>query len=70
MSGNYAIGIDLGGTQVRTALLDIGGTILKRASEPTRAKDGAEGVIDEIVRVPTCGSDGLKQAKLAGAGVS
>ena len=70
MSGNYAIGIDLGGTQVRTALLDIGGTILKRASEPTRAKDGAEVVIDQIVRLATCVSDGLQQAELAGAGVS
>jgi glucokinase len=70
VSGHYAIGIDLGGTQVRTALIDVDGKILKRASEPTRAKDGADVVIDQIVRLAACVSDDLRQAELAGAGVS
>jgi glucokinase len=70
VSGRYAIGIDLGGTQVRSALIDVDGKILKRAAESTRAKEGADVVIDQIVRLAACVSDGLQQAELAGAGVS
>lgn len=70
MSGRFAIGIDLGGTQVRTALIDVDGTIVNRASERTQAREGADVVIDQIVRLAARVSDGLPQAELAGAGVS
>jgi glucokinase len=70
VSGRCAIGIDLGGTQVRAALIDADGTIVARASERTRANDGAAAVVDQIVRLAIHVSDGLRPAELAGAGVS
>jgi glucokinase len=42
-----AIGIDLGGTQVRAALVE-GGTLLARAAEPTDAAGGPEAVLRQI----------------------
>ncbi len=45
----YAIGVDLGGTKVATALTDIHGHILQRAEVPTGAREGAEAVISRIV---------------------
>ncbi len=43
-----AIGIDLGGTQIRAALIDEEGTILSRAVRTTPAKSGAAAVVDVI----------------------
>jgi glucokinase len=42
-----AIGIDLGGTQVRAALVE-GGTLLTRAAEPTDVAGGPEAVLRQI----------------------
>lgn len=65
-----AIGIDLGGTQVRAALVDEQGRILARAAEPTDALAGPDRVLAQI-----CGlADGLlaasNPASVVGVGVS
>ena len=65
-----AIGIDLGGTQVRAALVDEQGRILARAAEPTDALAGPDRVLAQI-----CGlTDGLlaasNPASVVGVGVS
>lgn len=65
-----AIGIDLGGTQVRAALVDEQGRILARAAEPTDALAGPNRVLAQI-----CGlADGLlaasNPASVVGVGVS
>lgn len=43
-----AIGIDLGGTQVRAALVDEGGTIVARVEDRTEAMAGPERVLSQI----------------------
>ena len=43
-----AVAIDLGGTQLRAALIDNVGTILARTVVPTAAMSGPEVVINQI----------------------
>jgi glucokinase len=42
------LGIDLGGTNVKTALLDAAGAIVERSVIPTQGHDGAEAVLDRM----------------------
>jgi glucokinase len=44
------IGVDLGGTNVKTALLTSEGDILGKDSRPTKAEAGPEGVVNRIVQ--------------------
>lgn len=46
-----ALAVDLGGTQVRAALVGEDGTFLAAHAEPTLARDGPEAVIGQIVRL-------------------
>jgi glucokinase len=64
-----AIGIDLGGTQVRAALVE-GGRVLRRAAEATDVKGGPGAVVRQFKRLlaEICGADDL--AKLAGVGIA
>ena len=43
-----AIGIDLGGTQVRAALVDVSGTVLKRAAARTDVKGGPRAIMAQF----------------------
>lgn len=65
-----AIGIDLGGTQVRAALIDERGDIIARAEERTEAHAGPERVLSQIQNL----TDGLlavsKPSTVVGIGVS
>ena len=45
----YAIGMDLGGTNLRAAAIDKSGKLLEKISEPTRFEQGREAVIGDIV---------------------
>ena len=45
------IGIDLGGTNIAAALVDAEGNIVKRASRPTNAGEGAQSVISRLHQV-------------------
>lgn len=61
----YAIGVDLGGTNLRVAAIDAHGQIIYRVSEPAVFDAGPRRVIDEIVRVieavrASVGTDGLR----------
>jgi len=47
--GRVVIGVDLGGTNLRTALLSQDGTILDKRKEATQASDGWKKVIDRLV---------------------
>ena len=48
-SDTLAIAVDLGGTQVRAALVDTGGIIHNRAAVKTEAKAGPQAVLAQIV---------------------
>ena len=50
LSGNYIIGADLGGTNVRTAVTDKQGKIVGEGRRPSLAMEGAEITISQIVQ--------------------
>ena len=47
----WAIGIDLGGTKVEVAAVDVRGRILRRLKQPTDVTGGPEAIIAEIARM-------------------
>ena len=70
MQKPLAIGIDLGGTQLRVALVDRNGGIVSRASVATDVAGGPQRVIEQIRLL--CGEIdvGGRRAEIAGVGVS
>lgn len=65
-----AVGIDLGGTQVRAALVDSDGSVRARAAARTDAVGGPLAVILQIQGLFAQVTDGVGTASLAGIGVS
>ncbi len=72
----YLVGVDLGGTNiVAGALAEHGSDVIALRSEPTRADQGADAVIDRIVRMidtvitETIGHTGAKREDMIGVGV-
>ena len=51
MDGKIAVGVDLGGTNVRVALGDENGRILAKISERTEKTRGPEGISEQIARI-------------------
>ncbi len=47
----HAVAVDLGGTNIRAALIDHEGQILKRADTPTQAKEGFKAVVGRIANL-------------------
>lgn len=66
----FAISIDLGGTQLRAALVDATGAISVRQAVATRAKDGPEAVLEQIVTLANSVSAGIAPDAIVGVGVS
>jgi glucokinase len=64
-----AAGIDIGGTQLRVALIDADGTILTRAATPTDAAGGPAAVVAQIVALMQQVTEGGSRTVI-GAGVS
>ena len=48
--GDYAIGVDLGGTNLRVAAVDVDGTMLVKSELPTEVSRGRDEVIDALCR--------------------
>jgi glucokinase len=70
VSGNFAIAIDLGGTRIRAALVDRAGVILHRTEDMTRAADGPEAVLGQIVALAKAIGSGRDPEDIVGVGVS
>lgn len=65
------LGVDLGGTKVLTALVDIDGRILASHKRPTDARNGPEAVIADVMAcVQDCLGDARAQATGLGIGVA
>ena len=64
-----AIGIDLGGTQVRVALVQ-GGQVLARAAEPTDVAGGPKVVLEQVARLMDRVLPRSERHHLGGVGVS
>ena len=70
MSAPLAIGIDIGGTQLRVALVDASGAILRRAAVRTDASAGPTKVIAQIAELVAEATGGVDRGTVLGAGVS
>src|SRR5919112_6111759 len=57
-----SVGVDLGGTNIRSAVFDDGMQILGRSERQTRAQEDAD---DVIRRMATCVREALEQASVA-----
>ncbi|MCH7702972.1 MAG: ROK family protein [Planctomycetes bacterium] len=71
MSNPHAIGIDLGGTNVRCAVVDAKGQILHRVEQPTEADRGPNRVIAAIADqvAETIAAAGLNRTDVVGIGL-
>ena len=65
-----AVGIDLGGTQVRAALVDGSGLVLARAAQRTDAVGGPRAVLQQIQQLVAETTQGMATSDLRGVGVS
>jgi len=73
-TSGYVIGVDLGGTNVRSILIDSKGRVWARDSRESQASQGKEVVIDQIVHslgrvLEEARSDGLRRPSILGVGV-
>lgn len=50
MEKKYVVGVDLGGTKIYTALVDLEGNIINEVSVKTEAHKGEESVLDKILK--------------------
>jgi glucokinase len=66
----FALAIDLGGTQLRTALVGRDRTVLRRHAMPTPAKAGAEAVVAAIAGAAREVMSGLRASEILGIGLS
>jgi len=64
-----AVALDLGGTQLRAALVDGDGVIHARAAEPTDVAGGPAGVLEQMRRLAAAVSGGVAPGSLVGVGV-
>lgn len=67
---DLAIAVDLGGTQIRAALVNREGQILNRIATPTKATAGPAIVIQQLVDAARDVSRDVDAAKILGVGVS
>jgi glucokinase len=65
----YAIGVDLGGTNLRAAAIDQSGKLLERISGSTNFSEGRDAVLDDIVEAIQKLRDKHGPAGVAGIGV-
>jgi glucokinase len=71
MNERLAVGIDLGGTNLKAALVDREGRVVAEISCPTQAEQGPDHVIDRIVTLAAELSDraGVNHSEIVGAGI-
>jgi len=69
MAGAFALGIDIGGTQVRAGLVDASGALIRRKTAPTDARGGPDAVLKQLAQLAAevCGP---KMRDVAGIGVA
>ena len=67
----YTLGVDLGGTKIKTALVDVSGRILSVEKHPTYAEKGSKGVISEVLAcIDGCLSKARQKARAVGIGIA
>ncbi|MGB8818462.1 MAG: ROK family protein [Rhizobiaceae bacterium] len=69
MAGLFALGIDIGGTQIRAALVDEDGVVVKRESVATNALGGPDVIVRQAVQLANDSSAGLSADAIEAIGV-
>lgn len=69
MSEEKIVGVDLGGTKVRAALMDSSGNVFARTSLPSEAKKGKEQVLKNIETVINVVTESFDRDQIIGIGV-
>lgn len=69
MNKDLTLGIDLGGTQLRVAVVDRSGKILRRAALATDVAGGPKAIIEQMIKLASDVGDGF-QDRIGAAGVS
>ncbi len=71
MVAKYALGIDLGGTNIKVAVVDGDGHIIQKDSIPTGVEHGPEAVMDNMARVALEAIDlaGMAKSDFIGIGI-
>lgn len=69
MTGPLALGIDIGGTRLRAALVDRAGVLHARREVMTAAREGPTAIVAQITALAGEVLEGVARADLAGAGV-
>jgi len=67
---HFAVAIDLGGTQLRAALIDENGHVLERTAVATAASSGPDVVLEQMAAVAAHVSAGIAKSTILGVGVS
>jgi glucokinase len=71
MKHTHTLGVDLGGTKVKTALVDVNGHILSVHQYPTHPEKGPEGIITDILTcIDGCLSKARQEARALGIGIA
>ena len=70
MGRRYAVGIDLGGTNVRAVLGDDEGRVLARVDERTERSKGPEGIIRQLANMVLKVTSGFGLDRIEGVGVA
>lgn len=65
----YVLAVDLGGTQIRAALCDPRGQILRRIAHPTQAAEGPDAVIKRLIDTIVEAMAGTPADQIAGIGI-
>lgn len=71
MTASVAIGIDLGGTNIKAAVVDQTGCIVKRKVRPTPSDRSVARIVDEIVQLTheLCNESSINPSEVAGIGI-
>lgn len=69
MTGRPTLGIDIGGTRIRAALVALDGRLLTRAEGVTPARDTGEAVVRAVAQVAVQAMGGFERADILAVGV-
>ena len=69
MSAKPTLGIDIGGTRLRAALVAMDGTLLSRAEGVTPARDSGQAVVDAVAKVVAQAVQGHDATQILAAGI-
>lgn len=69
MSGRLAIAIDLGGTQLRAAVVDERGAVLARANTKTQSSANPSEIVNQICEVAVSVASGFDKTSISAAGI-